>query len=110
MHREANLVQQATTATPTLLSELIDNRDCEAAIVVVSNTGANGATWTLQGSIDGTTWIQLTAPATLASAANASAITHDPWLWLQVLVSDQTGGTHTTVKGVASSLVHSSND
>lgn len=74
-------------------------------IVFYNTGGANGASWQVLGSLDGTDF----TPVVLASANVAFGTTGNTtittyWPWLKIQVKDQVAASHTTVKALGAAF------
>lgn len=103
---------QNTTNADADLGNVWDKRGFLRATLVVSNEGgSNGATYTLQGSLDGANWVDVPASGltinptgNIAHNAHAVIAVGDYWPFLRIHVKDQAGGSHTSVSAVGAAI------
>lgn len=95
--QEQTWPSQATVDAYATLGAEWDKRDSNLATIVLNNTGANGATYTLQGSVNGTTWVTAVAEANLAAGVSVALTTTAYWPRLRIRVKAQVAASQTTL-------------
>jgi hypothetical protein len=70
---------------------------------LIRNSGVNGLSYQIQGSIDGILWHTIVTSANVAAGVNAVSLVSDYWPFMKVQVRSQVGGSPTTaiVQGAA---------
>ena len=89
-----------TNAFADVTDAIIDAANYESVAIVLKNTGgANGASWKILGSIDGTTYVEVVASANVAFGDTGTPYTVSiaPYRYYKVQAIDQVSGDHTTV-------------
>lgn len=87
-----------TTTNSNASPEAISKRDTKTATLVVRNTGGKTATYNIQGSVDGTNWIDLTEAADLAKEKSAKHLITDYWPFLNLVAKSKEEGKPTTLE------------
>lgn len=92
-----------TTADSNASPEAITKKDTKSTTLVVRNTGNKTATYNIQGSVDGTHWVDLTEAADLAKEKSAKHLITDYWPFLNLVAKSKEEGKSTTLElGMAS--------
>jgi hypothetical protein len=89
---------QTTTDSYATLGAAWDVASCLRKTLVVRNTGGtNSANYRVQGSVDGTNWVEVVAEQTLAAGLSAKQHVNDYWTHLRVQIKSATATLQTTI-------------
>lgn len=102
--RDAEVVVTAAYTTTASFadvpSSIVDCANYQTVAIILKNTGGvNGASWTINASIDGTTYVEIVSSANVAFGAVGTPYTVSPapYRYYKVQTKDQVGASHTTV-------------
>lgn len=103
---DSQLEKRTITTTDNYSTTLdaIQKQGTKTATVVVRNTGAKAAKFKVEGSVDGTNWVDVVAEAELASAGTAKASITDYWPFLRVNGKAKESGQQTTLQVAVASV------